>query len=99
MPTGRDDVRPRGLEETLRRIHPNSANLFHRRSPFNEICNDLILAHAMPSGAVHPNTPFNNRSAGKLSMLRRQSQLRSLKCAMAMITGGSLAQCFTSRVY
>jgi hypothetical protein len=31
-------------------------------------------------------------------MLRRQSQLRSLKCAMAMITGGSLAQCFTSRV-
>src|ERR1700722_19202993 len=52
-------VHPVKLEETLRRIHPNSANLFHRRSPFGEICNDLILAHAMPSGAVHPNTPIN----------------------------------------
>jgi hypothetical protein len=47
------------LEEALRRIHPNSANLFHRRSPFSEICNDLILAHAMPSAAVHPNRPIN----------------------------------------
>src|ERR1700726_3826494 len=55
-------VHPVKLEEALRRIHPNSANLFHRRSPFSEICNDLILAHAMPSGAVHPNTPINNQA-------------------------------------
>src|ERR1700756_3519505 len=54
-------VHPVKLEEPLRRIHPNSANLFHRRSPFSEICNDLILAHAMPSGAVHPNTPINSQ--------------------------------------
>ncbi len=52
-------VHPVKSEDALRRIHPNSANLFHRRSPFSEICNDLILAHAMPSGAVHPNRPIN----------------------------------------
>jgi len=39
----------------LRRVHPNSANLFHGRSPLSEICNDLILAQSMPSGAVHTN--------------------------------------------
>src|SRR6266446_5021302 len=43
------------LENVLRRIHPNSANLFHGRSPLSEICNDLILAHSMPLGAVHTN--------------------------------------------
>src|ERR1700688_4910724 len=48
------------LEEAFRRIHPNSANLFHRRSPFGEICKELTLAHAMPSGAVHPITPINS---------------------------------------
>src|ERR1700730_4153761 len=53
-------VHPVKLEEALRGVHPNSANLFHRRSPFSEICNDLILAHAMPSGAVHPNTPIHS---------------------------------------
>ena len=37
----------------LRRVHANSANLFHGRSPLSEICNDLILAQSMPSGAVH----------------------------------------------
>jgi len=40
----------------FRCIHANSANLFHGRSPLFEICNDLILAQSMPSGAVHPNT-------------------------------------------
>jgi hypothetical protein len=40
----------------FRRVHANSANLFHGRSPLFEICNDLILAQSMPSGAVHPNT-------------------------------------------
>jgi hypothetical protein len=39
----------------LRRVHPNSANLFHGRFPLSEICNDLILARSMPSGAVHSN--------------------------------------------
>jgi integrase len=40
------------LEKMLRRVHANSANLFHGRSPLSEICNDLILAQSMPSGAV-----------------------------------------------
>jgi hypothetical protein len=49
-------VHPVKLKKTLRRIHADSANLFHGRSPLSEICNDLILAQSMPSGAVHPNT-------------------------------------------
>src|SRR6266851_433527 len=43
------------LENAFRRIHPNSANLVHGRSPLSEISNDLILARSMPSGAVHTN--------------------------------------------
>src|SRR4051812_34100608 len=43
------------LKNVLRRVHPNSANLFHGRFPLSEICNDLILARSMPSGAVHSN--------------------------------------------
>src|SRR5271165_5026661 len=43
------------LENVFRRIHTNSANLFHGRSPLSEIYNDLILARLMPSGAVHTN--------------------------------------------
>jgi hypothetical protein len=46
-------VHPMKLEKMFRRIHTNSANLFHGRSPLFEICNDLILAQSMPSGAVH----------------------------------------------
>src|ERR1700731_1357689 len=67
-------VRPVNLDEAFRRIHPNSADLFHRRSPFGGICNELTLAHAMPSGAVHPITPINRQSnawpmmAGKKKM-------------------------------
>src|SRR5258708_29894786 len=53
-------IHPVKLEETFRRIHPNSVNLFHRRSPSSEICNELTLAHAMPSGAVHPITPIHS---------------------------------------
>src|SRR5208283_3632400 len=49
-------VHPMKLEKMFRCIHANSANLFHGRSPLFEICNDLILAQSMPSGAVHPNT-------------------------------------------
>src|SRR5207253_5689523 len=51
-----DGVHPMKLEKMFRRVHANSANLFHGRSPLFEICNDLILAQSMPSGAVHPNT-------------------------------------------
>jgi hypothetical protein len=53
-------VHPVKLEKTFRRIHANSANLFHGRSPLSEICNDLILAQSMPSGAVYPNTPIHS---------------------------------------
>src|ERR1700754_4844762 len=42
------------LENVLRRIHPNSANLVHGRSPLSEINNDLILAHRCRRG---PSTP------------------------------------------
>jgi hypothetical protein len=48
-------IHPVKLENVLRRVHPNSANPFHGRFPLSEICNDLILAHSMPSGAVHSN--------------------------------------------
>jgi hypothetical protein len=43
------------LKNVLRRVHPNSANLFHGRFPLSEISNDLSLARSMPSGAVHTN--------------------------------------------
>jgi hypothetical protein len=43
------------LENVFRRIHPNSANLFHGRPPLSEIYSDLILARLMPLGAVHTN--------------------------------------------
>src|SRR5208283_5089270 len=45
------------LENVLRRIHPNSTNLVHERSPLSEINDDLTLAHSMPPGAVHTNSP------------------------------------------
>jgi hypothetical protein len=38
------------LENVFRRIHTNSANLFHGRPPLSEIYSDLILARLMPSG-------------------------------------------------
>src|SRR5215208_3802279 len=43
------------LENVFRRIHPNSANLLHGRSPLSEISNDLSLSRSMTSGAVHTN--------------------------------------------
>ena len=46
------------LDERASAVKPNSDDVaLHNVS---EICNDLILAHAMPSGAVHPNRPINN---------------------------------------
>src|SRR5208282_4231774 len=50
-------VDPVKLEKVLRRIHANSANMFHERPPLSEIYDDLILAQSMPSGAVHTNNP------------------------------------------
>ena len=47
-------IHPVKLENVLRRVHPNSANLFHGRFPLSEICNDLILARSMPSGPFTP---------------------------------------------
>jgi hypothetical protein len=44
------------LEDLLRRIHSNSGNLFHGRSPLSEIFTDLILAHRCRTEAVHTNT-------------------------------------------
>jgi len=46
-------IHPVKLKNMLRRIHSNSDDLVHERSPLSEISNDLILAQAMPSGAVH----------------------------------------------
>src|SRR3984885_4254808 len=68
-------IHPVKLEEAFRRIHPNSANLFHRRSPFSEICNDLILAHAMPSGAVHPNRPINTEILIRVDVVMESPKL------------------------
>src|SRR3984893_12555051 len=39
----------------FRRIHPNSANLFHGLPPVSEIYSALILARLMPLEAVHTN--------------------------------------------
>src|ERR1700730_18469704 len=61
-------VHPMKLEKMFRRVHANSANLFHGRSPLFEICNDLILAQSMPSGAVHPITYLCTPASGKPRM-------------------------------
>ena len=38
-------IHPMKLINVLLRIHPNSGDLVHGRSPLSEINNDLILAH------------------------------------------------------
>src|SRR5208283_2003531 len=43
------------LKKVLRRIHLNSANLFHGRSPLSEIHSRPHSGTLMPSGAVHTN--------------------------------------------
>jgi len=57
-------VHPVKLENMLRRVHSNSANLVHGRSPLFEINTDLTLAHPMPPGAVHTN---NTDAGGEVS--------------------------------
>src|SRR5208337_634049 len=59
-------IHPVKLENVLRRIHPNSTNLVHERSPLSEINNDLTVAQSMPPGAVHTNSP------GSATPLRRR---------------------------
>src|ERR1700720_2606808 len=58
-------VHPMKLEKMFRRVHANSANLIHGRSPLFEICNDLILAQSMPSGTVHPITQIRQSSPSR----------------------------------
>src|SRR5512144_2781968 len=72
-------IDPVKLENVFRRIHSNAANLVHGRSPLSEICNDLILAHTMPSGAVHPNNSHvtsrqTGQSRGSLTFLSRSKR-------------------------
>src|SRR5580700_5122744 len=43
-------------KNSLGRVNANADNLRHGRLSLLEIFNDLILAHTMPSGAVHPNS-------------------------------------------
>src|ERR1700739_2374559 len=52
-------IHPVKLEEAFRRIHPNSANLFHRRSPSSEICNELTLATRDAVGGRPPHQAVN----------------------------------------
>ena len=47
-------------------IHANSDNKFHGRSPLFEICNDLILAHRLPSG---PSTPTGRTGFGSAATI------------------------------
>src|SRR4051794_32019136 len=61
------------LKNVFRRIHPNSANLLHGRSPLSEVSNSLILAHSMPSGTVHTRSGFY---AAPACTRRRNSRAR-----------------------
>src|SRR4051794_34647942 len=75
-------IHPVKLENVLRRVHPNSANLFHGRFPLSEICNDLILARSMPSGAVHSNRwigPTGPKAAETLAELPVPSFIRRVR--------------------
>ena len=71
------------LEKMFRCIHANSANLFHGRSPLFEICNDLILAQSMPSGAVHPNTHCGSSALFKQQI--RGAAVENLRHAVARV--------------
>jgi hypothetical protein len=62
------------LKNVFRRIHANSANVFHRRSPLAEICNDLFLAHRCLLGAVHPNR-FGKRRSDRFAIFCQPLQL------------------------
>jgi hypothetical protein len=53
------------LEKMFRRVHPDSANPFHRRPLLSEISNDLILAQSMPPGTVHTNSSTRTTRQGR----------------------------------
>jgi hypothetical protein len=59
------------LEKVFRRVHTNSANLFHGRSPLSEICNDLILAQTMPWGCPHQHRA---KRGSRIHMVRLSTQ-------------------------
>src|SRR5208282_974029 len=80
-------VHPMKLEKMFRCIHANSANLFHGRSPLFEICNDLILAQSMPSGAVHPNTQSGYPMGLYLRRWRSGSAKATAALGMALAFG------------
>src|SRR5216683_4144345 len=65
------------LKNVFRRIHTNSANLFHGRPPLSEIYSDLILARLMPPGAVHTNKWPRSRCHDRCS---RKSSCSSPGC-------------------
>jgi hypothetical protein len=52
------------------------------RSPLSEICNDLILAQSMPSGAVHTNT-VESLVEYENTLLTVALEARSMDCAIA----------------
>src|ERR1700722_11445083 len=80
-------IHPVKLENVLRRIHPNSANLVHGRSPWSEITqHDLILAHQMPSGAVHTNRSATTTSPGSARRVARAASTSSTCCVPATPT-------------
>src|SRR5689334_5181889 len=56
------------LENMLRRIHPNSANMIHGRPPLSEISNDLILARRCRRW---PSTPTRLQAAWHHYAIRR----------------------------
>src|SRR4051812_15743466 len=72
------------LENVFRRIHANSANLFHGRSPLSEICNDLTLARSVPSGAVHTNTIFIMRQTSLNETQGRPTKFRNSRVRPAL---------------
>src|SRR5581483_3232163 len=67
-------VHPVKLKNVLRRIHANSGNLFHGRSPLSEISNDLSLAHGCRRG---PSTPTGLSPALPRLSRRRLQHLQS----------------------
>src|SRR5271165_3050328 len=58
------DIHPMKLKNVLRRIHPNSANLFHGRSPLFEINTRPHSGTLDAAGAVHTNRIWRGSKPG-----------------------------------
>src|SRR6202011_2714125 len=74
-------VHPVKLENVFRRIHANSANLFHGRPPLSEVYSDLILPRLMPSRTAHTTkiACYQTRAAPRLPPLTQRQQLSGMK--------------------